>query len=265
VSDRARLLGWLALAAAACTLVVIVASATVRHSLAAVGRSPETAIVNAARIAHRLAATVAALLVLAMVVLGRGNGEPRQRALSRTALVLVAALAVFGAATASSPSPLVPLGNLLGGYALFALLAVAHSAAGSTRAFTWARLALLLVFVQAAQVALAGAPLPMLPWLHRAVAVGIVGCTIVTAWMLPRPSALLLGLSLAASVATGFGDPRSVALAVAHNASAALLAALLARVAVLQPGRDRPEVIPHDGQLDGGAQLARARNQRAAQ
>ena len=128
--DALRVFRMLALAAAACTLAVIVASAVVRHAQGYVwciewpacearltagdGREPASAGVTVARIAHRLAATIAALLVVAMLVMARQR-DPQWRPVRRAAvaaLVLVIALAAFGAATAESRSPLVPLGNL---------------------------------------------------------------------------------------------------------------------------------------------------------
>lgn len=258
--DRARLFRLLALAAAAFTLVVIVASAFVRHSQYDVRclewpacavrsstdpRQPPGTAVSVARIAHRFAATVAALLVVGMLVFGRDA----QRRAAIAALALVVALAGFGIATAELRSPLVALGNLLGGYALFTVLVGAHAlAAPSAAAPAAARIAavgaLLLVFVEAAQVALTGSASTH-PLLHRGIALACAALVLGAAWSLrgDRMQAWGLAAALAAVALTGFADP-SVATAVLHNASAAVLAALLASVVARGPrppsGSDSP-------------------------
>jgi heme A synthase len=237
----------LALAAAACTFVVIVASAIVRHSQydvrclewpacsvrsSADPRRPPSTGVTAARISHRFAATIAALLVIGMLVFGRNA----QRRAALVALAIVIALAAFGAATAESRSPLVALGNLVGGYALFVVLIATHAlapqpAAVPVAARTAAAAALLFVFAEASQVALVGSSLPLLPVLHRAIAIGCVVLVLAAAWSLRRQRALAaaLVLVLVALAATGIAEP-SVASAVAHNASAAVLAGLLSHL-----------------------------------
>lgn len=233
----------LAFAAAALVLVVIVASAIVRHGqvdvrcvewpACAVARAPAGSGSNAARITHRLAATLAAFAVLAMVVVAR---SPRTRRAALAALALVIALAAFGVTTGDSLSPRVALGNLVGGYALFAvLLAAAAFAAPGTpvppSARTAAAAALLFVFAEAAQIALVGNTLPLLPFLHRGVAAGTAVLVLAAAWWLRGQGMLaaLLVAALAVVAATGFAEP-TLALAVTHNASAAALAGLLAYV-----------------------------------
>jgi len=240
---------YLALAAAAFTFVVIVASAIVRHSQydvrcpewpacavrsSADARQPASSLVTGARTAHRFSATIAALLVVGMIASGRAQRAQRRAAL--VALALVVALAAFGAATAESRSPLVALGNLVGGYALFTVLIAAHALAapGSSAppaARTAAVAALVFVFVEAAQVALTGSALPLLSLLHRAIAIGSAVLVLAAAWSLRQQHALAAALvvAFAAVAATGIADP-SVAMAVAHNASAAALAGLLAHV-----------------------------------
>jgi heme A synthase len=245
--EAGRLFRLLASAAAACTFVVIVASAIVRHSQydvrclewpacavrsSADPRQPAANDVTVARISHRFAATVAALLVVGMLVFGRNA----QRRAALVALALVVALAVFGAATAESRSPLVALGNLVGGYAMLTVLIgarafAAPSLAAPAAARTAAAAALLFVFVEASQIALLGGALPLLPLLHRGIAIGCAVLVLATAWPLRQERALAAALVVVfvALAATGIAGT-SVAIAVAHNASAAVLAALLAHV-----------------------------------
>lgn len=259
--DRVRLFRLFALAAAAFTLVVIVASAFVRHSQSDVRclewpacevrwsvdpRQPPGTAVTVARISHRFSATLAALLVLGMLVFGRGA----QRGAALVALALVVALAVFGIATAELRSPLVALGNLLGGYALFTALVVAHALASPSGAVpVAARIAaagaLLLVFAEAAQVASTGSVSVVSPMLHRGIAAICAGLVLAAVWSLrgERVQAWGMAAALAAVAVTGFAAP-SVATAVLHNASAAVLAASLAHVAARAPrppsGSDSP-------------------------
>ncbi len=247
--DAGRILRMLALAAAAFAMVVIVASAIVRHSQydarclewpacaarsSADARQPPSITVTIARVAHRMAATITALLVAGMLAFTRSHSPPRKAAL--VALAIVVALAAFGAASAESRSPLVALGNLVGGYALFTVLIAAHALAARGApapgpARTAAAAALLFVLAEAAQVALTGSSLPLLPLLHRAIAIGCAVLVLAAAWSL-RAQPILASSLVAALVAisvTGLAEP-SVATAVLHNASAAALAGLLAHV-----------------------------------
>ncbi|MFO1398756.1 MAG: hypothetical protein U1F48_17005 [Burkholderiales bacterium] len=254
-SDDGRVFRACALAAAAFTFVVIVASAFVRQSqvdlrcmewpacamrpAVAAAPAPATAL-GGARTVHRVSATLAALFIAGMLVTGRGT----HRRVAAGALALVVALAGFGAATGGSPSPLVALGNLVGGYMLLAMLVAAYAGAAPASAAragvtVVAATALLLVLVQAAQVALADGSASAAPWLHRAVAAGCATLVIATAWGMRRQrivAACLVG-AIALLAVTHFASP-SVATAVLHNASAALLVALLS--AVIARGR-------HDG------------------
>lgn len=127
----------LLLLAFALALVVVGASATLRLSANGVGCAPwpscygraETAeAANRAagsrllRIAHRIAASAFALVAVAAVVLGwRRWGRPARLA-AAALLALTAVLAWVGRLT-PSPVPAVTLVNLLGGFALLALLA----------------------------------------------------------------------------------------------------------------------------------------------
>ena len=96
--------------------------------------------------------------------------------------------------------------------------------------------ALLLVFAEAAQVALIGERITMLAVLHRGLAVACAALVVAIAWSLGQRRRLLgtvLVATLGAAAITGMVEPaRSIAvpLIVAHNASAAVLAALLAYV-----------------------------------
>ena len=141
----------LAVAAAALMLVVIVASAFMRHSQsglgcpdwpACYGRADAEAVaapplpVRFARLAHRLAASgvlvaVAGLLLVAWTQVPQWTGV---RALAALALALALGLAALGVATPGSRVPAVALGNLVGGLAVLALLAATAEAARTPRA-----------------------------------------------------------------------------------------------------------------------------------
>lgn len=115
--------------------------------------------VAAARGAHRVTATVALAGVIAMVALcfaGRPR-LPREGVLALVLLALVLGLAVLGLQTHGSRMPAVVLGNLLGGFMMFALCwrlaappAPAHAHGRPARMV----LALLAALVLLAQIAL---------------------------------------------------------------------------------------------------------------
>ena len=179
-SRARRTFALVALAAAALTLVVIVASAYMRHAQAGLscpawpecyarvasgpGDEARASGVPTARIAHRLAATlvtgaIALALLLAWMQRPAWRREGR---LVATALLIVAALAVLGIATPGARLPAVVLGNLLGGYLLLAVLAAAGAAAldpapAPARARTLALAALAVAFAQATLGGLIGA------------------------------------------------------------------------------------------------------------
>lgn len=153
-----RLLEPLAWIAILLTLVVVVASAFIRHAqagldcadwpacyarvgAAADAQAPSTG-VDVARFLHRFAASSVLLVIFGVLLLariaGRGSrddprhtgaalhaGAPdsRSRLLAVAALVLALGLAVLGVATRGATLPAVPLGNLVGGFALLAVLA----------------------------------------------------------------------------------------------------------------------------------------------
>lgn len=133
----------LAAAAAVLVLVIVAASAYLRlHAggigcepwpdcyraapaiLGAPGPSTGTALTTAARLAHRVAATLTAALVIAIgFVAWRPPRFPASRALTAAVLALTVFLAVLGTRTAAGAPPWVALGNLLGGFLLLAALA----------------------------------------------------------------------------------------------------------------------------------------------
>jgi heme a synthase len=122
VDHRLKLLRRVALLCLLLLVAVTGLSAFLRHqALPADGQS----VVAAARMAHRVVASSALLLVIAMVVLTqRMNPPPRDaRALSIALLVLALGLALLGVFTSGARAPAVAMGNLLGGYFMLAIAA----------------------------------------------------------------------------------------------------------------------------------------------
>ncbi len=182
-----RMFAQLALAAAALTFVVIVASAILRQTQvglscadwpacygqvdASAADTPPSTGVRLVRIAHRIAATGVLALIVGMLLVA-WTQEPawkRQGTLALAALVIAAALAVLGVATPGARLPAVTLGNLLGGYLLLAVLTATATATTRTDVapapwhapnapLRWIALAVLaLAFAQASLGALIGA------------------------------------------------------------------------------------------------------------
>ena len=124
-------------------VVVTCLSAYLRHSAAGLGCAAwpvcfgqgESAAAGAvvlggqaltvARVAHRVTATLALLLVMAIVVLSwaRRPRLAREAALSLGLLVLALLLALLGVFTPGSRLPAVAIGNLLGGFLMLAIAA----------------------------------------------------------------------------------------------------------------------------------------------
>lgn len=174
-----RFFAFVALAAAALTFVVIVASAFMRHTQAGLscadwpacyGANPTattdvvpSALVRAVRIAHRLAATGVLALIVGMLLIAWTQKPAWKRAgtLALVALALAIGLAVLGIATPGARMPAVTLGNLLGGYLMFAalcaLVALSRDAAIAISSHGYAAATLLLVLVEAALGASIGA------------------------------------------------------------------------------------------------------------
>lgn len=162
---------------AALVLVIVVLSAFIRLSQASqacepgalcrvgavrmepdAGQSPRAGVAMA-RLGHRVVASTALLLVVAMTGLalasgGRLRGEAR---LALTLLGLALFLAVLGRWGGQSRLPAVTLGNLLGGFAMYALSVRLALMAGRTDASNvqaapapWLGVALALTWVQVA-------------------------------------------------------------------------------------------------------------------
>lgn len=109
----------------------------------------------AARVVHRIAAVAALLVVVSMVVLslGRQPAMHREGTVALGLLGLALFLAVLGRWTAQARAPAVPVGNLLGGFAMLALswrLAAPDAPRPAPRLRTWARWLVLLLLVQIA-------------------------------------------------------------------------------------------------------------------
>ena len=129
----------LALGGAAAVFLVIVASAWLRHTQAGLGCADWPACYGRiadvesvapvgsflARLVHRLAASSALVVIafLAFVTLKPAAEYAAERRYAWVALTLALGLAALGLATAGWQVPAVTLGNLLGGFALFATLA----------------------------------------------------------------------------------------------------------------------------------------------
>ncbi|MDP3759408.1 MAG: COX15/CtaA family protein [Ramlibacter sp.] len=123
--------------------------------------TPPTGLVTAARISHRVAA-VAALLLIIVMVMNTWSKAPvlrREGTIVLGLLFLALFLAILGRWTANAKVPAVVLGNLVGGFAMFALscrlaeLLARRPVAGGAdfSRWAWAGIALLVT-----QVALGG-------------------------------------------------------------------------------------------------------------
>lgn len=229
----------LASVAAALTLVVVAASATIRIGGDALGAS-----VAVARGVHRFAASAAALAVLALA--WRAVRLKTRLPAAGAALALMLALSAVGWATGTRPPPLAALFNQLGGMALAALLAWIAAAPIASRvtareAEKLARIALALASLQVAYAA--AMPLlamPVSPALLVAHAVlGLAAAAVAAALgirLVLGANAALGAIALAcASAAPSLGvvatlAPQWSALPIVHAAVAALLLTLLAHV-----------------------------------
>jgi cytochrome c oxidase assembly protein subunit 15 len=176
LSSARRLPAWLPLVAAALALIVVVASAYLRHAQAGLSCADWPACyarlappaaqgaadfdVRLARIAHRASATGVAVLVVVLVLLARAarGVAQRERALAAAAGALVVGLAALGVATPGTRLPAVTLANLLGGYALLAALTALHASARPAAAIARGarRIAGVALALAVVQVALGG-------------------------------------------------------------------------------------------------------------
>jgi len=247
----------MALAAAALTFVVIVASAFMRHTQAGLSCAEwpacyakldvpgadtvPSAGVRLVRIAHRLAATGVLALVIGLLLIAWTQKPAWKRAgrLALAALVIAGALAVLGIATPGARLPAVTLGNLLGGYAMLAVLAATYAAmapapSAADNARTLATVALMLVFVQAALGTMIGAQFASLACPALAACGGWSWQEFVAAggWNPLRPPAVAGGHAVAPAGAA--------ALHVAHRAAGLVVAGLALFVATaLRTARPR--------------------------
>jgi cytochrome c oxidase assembly protein subunit 15 len=198
-----------------------------------------------ARAVHRVAATLVLLLACALSVLAwmRRSSDRAGNADAQALLAVALGLAVLGVITPGSRSPVVLLGNLLGGLAMLALawrLATGFAAwppvsAGLSR---WARVGTGLWALQAALGAASGAGLlAVAPQLHLALAVvagpwayhvGAAAC----GQGRRIDGAALRVVAVAQFVLGGAAvySDAPAALVVAHNAGAAIGIALLSGV-----------------------------------
>jgi len=111
-----------------------------------------------ARLAHRVVASVTLVLVIAMVLAALGARPALRRAgtLALAMLAIALGLAVLGVVTPGSRLPAVALGNLLGGFAMFALSARLVTVTGTSRPADamLARAAILVAILLVLQVTL---------------------------------------------------------------------------------------------------------------
>lgn len=226
-----RIAGYLASLAALLTLVVVAASAVIRLGASELGDA-----MAIARGVHRAAASLAALLVLALFWRALRIAELRRAA--AIAVVLMLALSAVGWATGTQPPPAAALFNQLGGIALAALLAwLAGRTAGSEgiEERPLARAALLFASLQvvfgAALVQL-GPQLPIALLVAHAVS-GLAAAAVGAALGLRLPArgaALLAAAALAPLAGTLSALPApAIVNQVVHAAAAALLLAAIAR------------------------------------
>ena len=198
-----------------------------------------------ARIAHRIAASLALLLIIGMLMVCYGS-QPVLREPGRLVLALLGLalfLAVLGRMGADSTAPAVVLGNLLAGFALLALnwrlvtLLIAGARAAH-RAPGWAWGALALLVAQIALGAFAGAtgggaglPHTLHQFASIAVAVAVLALGVLAWRGGHRAGASVIVLLLLLELAGGgllVVWPQSLGLALAHNVAGALLVAALA-------------------------------------
>jgi cytochrome c oxidase assembly protein subunit 15 len=169
-NTRAASLRRMALACALLVIAIVGISAFIRLSAVGLGCTPwpacygqvqaamPSAVIDVARLMHRVLAVALLPLILLLVAGGfvRSPDAWEQRWLSVQALALVLFLAVLGRWTAGAKVPAVALGNLLGGFVLFALC-VRMALAGrnsqgsgelSDSARRWRRIAICAVLLQ---------------------------------------------------------------------------------------------------------------------
>ncbi len=210
--------GLLAAVSTALMLVVVAASALIRaRGVAGLDVQPD-------RIAHRIAASTVALLVIALTMLAWR--VPRLRRAAVMALVLMLALSAVGWITGTTPPPAAAFFNQFGGLALTALLAWLWARASwATGSVASAPLAATAVFLGCAQgafgaaiAAFAAAP-PVVVLIAHA-ALGMAAAALVAALRHPAFVACAL-FAVAAGAFTSLPGAHALAPA-AHALSAAL-------------------------------------------
>jgi hypothetical protein len=251
-----RIVRLVALACAALMLVVIAASAYLRLSQVPAlcgasslceGGAHATLAASVARGAHRVAAGAVPVLLVALLLVARGQ-RPRltgQAWLAATALVIAVGLAVLGVrlgAATGPASPWVIVANLGGGFLLLALAAASWSGASARlpRAFVPRGLLPSSVLCMALVVALGGIASGGVDAARTAHRVGgalalvlmafVAGRALLSSHEQPLASKALLVLAAVTAVlgaAVAFG-PALLAVILLHNLAAALLCALLA-------------------------------------
>lgn len=210
---------------------------------AALRLEPAGGFVPAARLAHRLVATGVLVLVVLMVLKARRAGDADARRHSGALLALVIGLSLLGVVTPHLQSPLVVLGNLLGGFAVFLLcLRLAWPLPAPAAPARVLRAALMLALLQVALGALLSgspaAPADGLAALLRpvhilgAVAAALAALALAAhCWHEGRPGwALALGLPPLAQFVLGpllLRLGQAFAPALAHNALALVLLSVL--------------------------------------
>ena len=160
---------------------------------AGVARSDASTATAVARLAHRLLAVVALVLILLMIMLCFGE-PPALRAQGGIAialLVLALCLAVLGRWSSGSRVPAISIGNLIGGFAMLALslrLATGAAAAPPRRLRIAAGAAALLLLAQVAlggMVSASHAGLSCVGWSDCAAAAGAIPWSTLDPWREP--------------------------------------------------------------------------------
>ena len=211
-------IAWLAGTSLLLMLVVLGASAQIRA-----GPAPEA--LAALRAAHRVCASAAALLIIALAA--RAWPVPGLRGAGVGTLLLMLALSAVGWAAGTTPPPAAAFFNQSGGLALTALLALlwARARPGAADPGPLAGAALLLVLAQSAfgsaLAAFAPAATPLLIVLHAAA--GLAAAAVVAA-LRTGPALACALLAPAAGLAAAFPQLAAIAPTL-HALSAALLLA----------------------------------------
>jgi len=232
---RRRIVRHTALACAGLMLAVTTLSAFVRLANIGLDGAPETDAVLLARGAHRIAASTVLLVVVALLAVSLGPRPYLQRE-GRHALallVLTVFLAVLGRWSGGSPAPAVTLGNLLGGFLVFALcwrLALPEPRPLDARLQQFAGLAAALLLLQVSFGALGLAVHPY-SGLVVLLVLAALGAALWRAGQ--RPGATVLLALLAAQLALGllnYAAGAALGMVLSHNIVALLLLATLLRV-----------------------------------